>query len=206
MQVVINWMGCYIYLIVFKLPSIFRANMDQRWYQRPRLRTKSGRSGHLGLGEPAASLSKRMKCRRPKWSLGGVNLFQVSYFNLFRIYTTKALRGMVIWKKEIVKHHISTSSGVLDKNQYGSTPFSLVHAFFELYGGAHSGKLQSAFSKIFTNFLHTEGFTLGVRDILVKEEANIDRKIIMDEARRLGTSFPDNTNHNNHRHGDQIWR
>ena len=109
-------------------------------------------------------------------------------------------------KKEIVNHHISTSSGVLDKNQYGSTPFSLVHAFFELYGGEHSGKLQSAFSKIFTNFLHTEGFTLGVRDILVKEEANIDRKIIMDEARRLGTSFPDNTNHNNHRHGDQIWR
>jgi len=76
--------------------------------------------------------------------------------------------------------------GILDKNQYGSTQFSLVHAFFELYGGESSGKLQSAFSKLFTNFLHTEGFTLGVRDILVSEDANHQRRLIMEETRRIG--------------------
>ena len=54
-------------------------------------------------------------------------------------------------------------SGVLDKNQFGATAYSLTHAFFELYGGKYSGSLLSALSKIFTNFLHTEGFTLGVR-------------------------------------------
>ena len=66
-------------------------------------------------------------------------------------------------------------SGILDKNQYGATQYSLIHVFFELYGGTYSGKLLSAFSKIFTNFLHTEGFTLGVRDILVKTDANEKR-------------------------------
>ena len=76
--------------------------------------------------------------------------------------------------------------GVLDKNQYGATQFSLVHAFFELYGGEYSGKLQSAFSKLFTNFLHTEGFTLGVRDILVTEDANHERRMIMEETRTIG--------------------
>ena len=48
-------------------------------------------------------------------------------------------------------------SGILDKNQYGATQFGLIHSFFELYGGTYSGKLLSAFSKIFTAFLHTEG-------------------------------------------------
>jgi hypothetical protein len=79
--------------------------------------------------------------------------------------------------------------GILDKNQYGATRFSLVHAFFELYGGIYSGKLQSAFSKLFTNFLHTEGFSLGVRDILVTDEANLKRKKIMSETKKIGRNF-----------------
>merc|ERR1719266_464842 len=77
-------------------------------------------------------------------------------------------------------------SGILDKNQYGATQYSLVHAFFELYGGTYSGKLLSAFSKIFTNFLHTEGFTLGVRDILVKSDANESKKK-MQTTRQVGS-------------------
>ena len=76
--------------------------------------------------------------------------------------------------------------GLLDKNQYGATSYSLVHAFFELYGGTYSGKLLSAFSKIFTNFLHTEGFTLGVHDIVVTGEANRRRRNIMEETRKFG--------------------
>ena len=77
-------------------------------------------------------------------------------------------------------------SGILDKNQYGATQYSLVHAFFELYGGTYSGKLLSSFSKIFTNFLHTEGFTLGVRDILVTDSANEGRKKVMKETKIKG--------------------
>ena len=79
-------------------------------------------------------------------------------------------------------------SGVLDKNQFGATAYSLTHAFFELYGGKYSGKLLSALSKIFTNFLHTEGFTLGVRDIVVTDAANQKRKRVMEETAQVGKS------------------
>merc|ERR1712141_667098 len=45
---------------------------------------------------------------------------------------------------------------------------------------------MGAFSKIFTNFLHTEGFTLGVRDILVQDFANRERRKIMKKTKKLG--------------------
>jgi len=77
-------------------------------------------------------------------------------------------------------------SGVLDKNQFGATAYSLTHAFFELYGGTYSGKLLSSLSKIFTNFLHTEGFTLGVKDIVVTKGANKKRKKVMEETQQVG--------------------
>ena len=70
-------------------------------------------------------------------------------------------QGPTMCESEVIFSHGEMLSGILDKNQYGATQYSLVHAFFELYGGTYSGKLLSAFSKIFTNFLHTEGFTLG---------------------------------------------
>ena len=75
----------------------------------------------------------------------------------------KPEKGPTMCESEVIFSHGEFLSGILDKNQYGATQYSLVHAFFELYGGSYSGGLLSAFSKIFTNFLHTEGFTLGVR-------------------------------------------
>jgi len=77
-------------------------------------------------------------------------------------------------------------SGILDKNQYGGAQYGLVHAFYELYGGTYSGKLLSAFSKIFTNFLHTEGFSLGVRDIKVSPLADRSRRQIIEKTRGFG--------------------
>ena len=47
--------------------------------------------------------------------------------------------------------------GILDKNQYGATPYSLSHLFFELYGGQVSADLLSGLSKLFTNFMRDEG-------------------------------------------------
>ena len=88
-----------------------------------------------------------------------------------------------------VLRSIFVITGVLDKNQYGATQFSLVHAFFELYGGEYSGKLQSSFSKLFTNFLHTEGFTLGVKDILVTDDANKERRNVTEETNMIGNIF-----------------
>jgi hypothetical protein len=47
--------------------------------------------------------------------------------------------------------------GILDKNQYGATPYSLSHLFFELYGGWVSADFLSGLSKLFTDFIKDEG-------------------------------------------------
>ena len=89
-------------------------------------------------------------------------------------------------ESEVIFRNGEFLSGILDKNQMGATQYSLTHAFFELYGGEFSGKLLSALSRMLTNFLHTEGFTLGVRDILVTDTANKERKSIMAQTCKVG--------------------
>ncbi|XP_017866097.1 PREDICTED: DNA-directed RNA polymerase I subunit RPA1 [Drosophila arizonae] len=78
--------------------------------------------------------------------------------------------------------------GVLDKQQYGATTFGLIHCMYELYGGDVSTRLLTAFTKVFTFFLQLEGFTLGVKDILVTEEADRKRRKIIHECRDVGNS------------------
>ncbi|GBP50286.1 DNA-directed RNA polymerase I subunit RPA1 [Eumeta japonica] len=70
--------------------------------------------------------------------------------------------------------------GVLDKTHYGATAYGLVHCMYELYGGETSSALLSAFSKLFTYYLQWEGFTLGVKDILVVNEADKKRDEFID--------------------------
>ncbi|XP_017039260.1 DNA-directed RNA polymerase I subunit RPA1 [Drosophila ficusphila] len=78
--------------------------------------------------------------------------------------------------------------GVLDKQQYGATTFGLIHCMYELYGGEVSTRLLTAFTKVFTFFLQLEGFTLGVKDILVSSEADRKRRKIIRECRNVGNS------------------
>ena len=105
-------------------------------------------------------------------------------------------------ESEVIFRNGEFLAGVLDKNQFGATQYSLTHAFFELYGGYYSGKLLSALSKIFTNFLHTEGFTLGVRDILVTDTANDERKSVMAETCEIGDICAANAVGLNHMESD----
>lgn len=46
---------------------------------------------------------------------------------------------------------------------------------------------MSAFAKLFTAFLQTEGFTLGVADILVLKKADKKRTAYIKQARQVGT-------------------
>ncbi|KAJ8721870.1 hypothetical protein PYW08_004272 [Mythimna loreyi] len=77
-------------------------------------------------------------------------------------------------------------SGVLDKTHYGATPYGLVHCMYELYGGDSSSALLSSFSKVFTFYLQWIGFTLGVKDILVVDEANKKRDDFICLVRNAG--------------------
>ncbi|CAB0034651.1 unnamed protein product [Trichogramma brassicae] len=79
--------------------------------------------------------------------------------------------------------------GVLDKKHYGATAYGLVHCAHELYGGTTSGKLLSAFGKVFMAYLRIIGFTLGPRDILVKSRADAKRAKIIEGCRSIGKSI-----------------
>lgn len=59
---------------------------------------------------------------------------------------------------------------------------------YELYGGDVSTRLLTAFTKVFTFFLQLEGFTLGVKDILVSGEADRKRRNIIRKCRDVGNS------------------
>ena len=96
------------------------------------------------------------------------------------------LDGLNMTESEFIVRNGELCVGILDKNQFGPTPYSLVHLFCELYGGDYSAKLLSAFSKMFTNFIRSEGFTLGVEDILVTDAANEKRRGVMDRTAKVG--------------------
>ncbi|XP_058460201.1 DNA-directed RNA polymerase I subunit RPA1 isoform X2 [Malaya genurostris] len=76
--------------------------------------------------------------------------------------------------------------GILDKNHFGATPYGLIHCIYELYGGNCSSLLLSSLSRLFTYYLQWEGFTLGVRDILVQKHADKKRTKIIKACRMIG--------------------
>lgn len=47
--------------------------------------------------------------------------------------------------------------------------------------------MLTAFTKVFTSFLQREGFTLGVKDILVTAEADNKRRKIIKESREVSS-------------------
>ncbi|ELU12458.1 hypothetical protein CAPTEDRAFT_154177 [Capitella teleta] len=98
------------------------------------------------------------------------------------------LKGNEMTESEVVIMHGELLVGVLDKGHYGNTPYGLVHAVYEIYGGPAAGKLLTSLAKLFTIFLQFRGFTLGVEDILVKEKANKKRRKVMKAAALSGPS------------------
>ncbi|GMT13457.1 hypothetical protein PFISCL1PPCAC_4753, partial [Pristionchus fissidentatus] len=76
--------------------------------------------------------------------------------------------------------------GVLDKQHYGATQYGLGHCLFELYGHRVGVRVLSCFSRLFTTFLQFHGFTLGVADILVRKDANKERRKAVLESRTIG--------------------
>lgn len=91
-------------------------------------------------------------------------------------------------ESEVIIRQGELMVGVLDKTHYGATPYGLIHCMYELYGGNSSTQLLTSFSKIFTFFLQREGFTLGVHDILVLDNADKQRKKIIKKSRKIGNA------------------
>jgi DNA-directed RNA polymerase I subunit RPA1 len=77
-------------------------------------------------------------------------------------------------------------SGVLDKAHYGSSSFSLVHCCYELYGGDIAGQLLTCLGRLFTAYIQFRGFTLGVEDILLKDEVKKPMSKIIKKSKKCG--------------------
>lgn len=77
--------------------------------------------------------------------------------------------------------------GFMDKTNVGATQYGLIHLCYELYGGETSSALMSAFARLSTIYLQMyEGFTLGIKDIVVDCEANVERKKLINESTFVG--------------------
>lgn len=128
-------------------------------------------------GKPPINLTSTAKI--------GSNAWEIAKARKWKAGGTK-LVGNAMTEAEVLIRGGELLIGILDKNHYGATPYSLVHCMYELYGGDVSTQLLSSLTKVFTIFLQWEGFTLGVHDILVLAEADQKRAEIVKSSRTIG--------------------
>ncbi|EDO07314.1 RNA polymerase Rpb1 domain 5 family protein [Babesia bovis T2Bo] len=76
--------------------------------------------------------------------------------------------------------------GVLDKSQFGATPYGLTHLVYELLGPRASGSLLNAFSYLFTSFLQMHGATCSPQDFILTSEAERHRERILRRIKHCG--------------------
>ncbi|KAJ9459408.1 DNA-directed RNA polymerase I subunit rpa1, partial [Diplonema papillatum] len=88
--------------------------------------------------------------------------------------------------------------GVVDKNQLGATSGTLVEHVHEVHGAEAAGTLICIFGRLFTEYLSHHGFTVGITDLMLKNDnetarsrllRSLDASIVgkATEADRLGT-------------------
>lgn len=69
--------------------------------------------------------------------------------------------------------------GILDKNQYGSSKYGIVHSLHELYGPDVAAKVLSVLGRLFTNYIMSTAFTCGMDDLRLTAEGNKWRSDIL---------------------------
>ncbi|CAD6271366.1 unnamed protein product [Miscanthus lutarioriparius] len=74
-------------------------------------------------------------------------------------------------------HDNELIKGIVDKAQFGK--YGIVHTVHELYGADTAGILLSTFSRLFTLFLQSHGFTCGIDDLLLLQKADKLRSDIL---------------------------
>lgn len=129
-------------------------------------------------GKPPICLESTAKISAKAWQTGKPRRWKAG--------GTEFVNPSVMSESEVVIHDGELLSGVLDKTHYGASRYGLVHCVYELYGGVCASKLLSSFTKLFTAFMQREGFTLGIEDILVVEDADRQRTSIIQECRKVG--------------------
>ncbi|XP_065316447.1 DNA-directed RNA polymerase I subunit RPA1-like isoform X2 [Gordionus sp. m RMFG-2023] len=94
------------------------------------------------------------------------------------------------------KHHLSEDGalvrngywirGIFDKSHFGASPFGLIHCCQELYGGQIASDILTVLGKLFTSYLQINGFSLGIKDLLVTDKADKKRKKLIKSCDNIG--------------------
>jgi len=69
--------------------------------------------------------------------------------------------------------------GILDKSQYGSTKYGIIHSLHEVYGPSIAAKTLSVLGRLFTNYITATAFTCGMDDLRLTDEGNKWRSDIL---------------------------
>lgn len=77
--------------------------------------------------------------------------------------------------------------GVLDKNAFGATDFSLVHCVYEAYGPEKAGLLLNVLGRLFTAYIQFySGHSCRMEDLILTKEADLERKRMVQRSYNLG--------------------
>ena len=77
--------------------------------------------------------------------------------------------------------------GVLDKNAFGATSFSLVHCVYEAYGPEKAGLLLNIFGRLFTAYLqYYSGHSCRMEDLMLTNVADSERRSLIQRAYNVG--------------------
>jgi DNA-directed RNA polymerase I subunit RPA1 len=87
----------------------------------------------------------------------------------------------------VLIRHGELLRGVLDKNAFGATDFSLVHAVYEAYGPEKAGLLLNILGRLFTAYIqYYSGHSCRMEDLVLTKEADVERRNLVQRAYNLG--------------------
>jgi DNA-directed RNA polymerase I subunit RPA1 len=87
----------------------------------------------------------------------------------------------------VVIREIELLQGVLDKAQFGTSAYGLVHSVYELYGANNAACLRTALGRLFTHCLQFKAaYTCGLADMVLKDSAEAERAALIRGASKQG--------------------
>ncbi|VEU22044.1 DEKNAAC103010 [Brettanomyces naardenensis] len=76
--------------------------------------------------------------------------------------------------------------GILDKSQYGSSKYGIIHAIHETYGPDTAQRALSSLGRLLTNYEQWIAFTCGMDDLELTTEGDQTRARILSKAKEVG--------------------
>ncbi|KAG5482062.1 hypothetical protein LSCM1_05778 [Leishmania martiniquensis] len=129
--------------------------------------------------------------RRNGVSMHGTSLIQPSTYTTTDPHTGELIAAS---RKCMEDDHVQffeseLITGILCKNQLGSSNLSVVHVIHEIYGPHMVGELFGALGRVLSMSLQREGFSIGMDDMLLLQEER--RAALLRELDNAPLSLPD---------------